>query len=180
MIEVRLGELENVPSAGIVRPVTAEWTAVTAAMRRVEAAAGEEIERQCRAMGELPVGSAIVTSAGGLPAELMIHVVVRSASEPVSAGGVARALSNGLRRADEWGIESLTMPPLGVGAGNMDAESAADVMVPILKEWLRTDRQPRRIVVVVESEYEREAFERATGPDGVRDGGVIGLPTLDP
>jgi O-acetyl-ADP-ribose deacetylase (regulator of RNase III) len=93
---------------------------------------------------------------------------------------VARALSNGLRRADEWGIEALTMPPLGIGAGNLDAESAADVMVPILKEWLRSDRQPRHIVVVVESEYEREAFERATGPDGVGDGGVIGLPTLDP
>ncbi len=93
---------------------------------------------------------------------------------------MAKALRNGLRRADEWGVEALTLPPLGTGAGNLDAEAAAAVMVPILREWLLSDRQPRRIVIVVESEYEREAFERASGPDGVRDGGAEGLPTLDP
>lgn len=179
MIEVRLGELAQIPTPGMLRPVTAEWLAVTPAMRRLEVAAGEEVERQCRAMGELPVGSAIVTGGGGLPAELLIHAVVRSATEPVTEAGVSRALLAGLRRADEWGIEALTLPPLGTGAGNLDAEVAADVMVPILEEWLRSDRQPRRIVIVVESEYERDAFARATGPGVARDGGALGLPTLD-
>lgn len=180
MIEIRLGELEHIATPGMLRPVTSEWMAVTPAMRRVEQMAGEDVERQCRAMGDLPVGSAIVTAAGGLPAELLIHAVIRSATEPVSEGGIARALTAGLRRADEWGIEALTLPPLGTGAGNLDGEVAADVMVPILKEWLRSERQPRHIVVVVESEYERAAFERLIGPDAVRDGGVLGLPTLDP
>jgi O-acetyl-ADP-ribose deacetylase (regulator of RNase III) len=180
MIEVRLGELENIPAPGIVRPVTAEWTAANPAMLRVDAAAGEDVARQCAAMGELPVGSALVTGAGGLPAELLIHVVVRSATEPVSEAGIAKALRNALRRADEWGIEALTLPPLGIGAGSLDAEAAAAVMVPILKEWLQTDRQPRRIVVVVENEYERDAFARASRPDAVRNGGAIGLPRLDP
>lgn len=171
MIEVRLGELEKLPAPGIVRPVTAEWTAVNPAMRRVDVAAGEAVARQCEAMGELPVGSALVTGAGGLPAELLIHVVVRSATEPASEAGIAKALRNALRRADEWGIEALTLPPLGIGAGSLDAETAADVMVPIMKEWLRSDRQPRRIVVVVESEYERDAFARATEPDALPGGG---------
>jgi O-acetyl-ADP-ribose deacetylase (regulator of RNase III) len=179
MIEVRLGELENITAPGIVRPVTAEWTAVNPAMRRVDAAAGDDVARQCVAMGELPVGSALVTGAGGLPAELLIHVIVRSATEPVSEAGIAKALRNALRRADEWGIEALTLPPLGIGAGGLDADAAADVMVPILKEWFLTDRHPRRIVVVAENEYERDAFARAIGSDPVVDGGAIGLPRLD-
>jgi O-acetyl-ADP-ribose deacetylase (regulator of RNase III) len=84
-----------------------------------------------------------------------------------------------LRRADEWGLEALTLPPLGIGAGGLDADAAADVMVPILKEWFLTDRHPRRIVVVAENEYERDAFARAIGSDPVVDGGAIGLPRLD-
>lgn len=179
MIEVRLGELAKTPAPGMVRPVTAEWTAVNPAMRRIEAAAGEEVTRQCSAMGELPIGSAIVTGGGGLPAELLIHVVVRSVTEPVSEAGIARSLENALRRADEWGIEALALPPMGVGAGALDAEAAAAVMVPILRKWLSGDRQPRHMVVVVDNDYEREVFERAAGPDGTPAGGVIGLPTLD-
>jgi len=179
MIEVRLGELENIAAPAIIRPVTSEWTAVTSAMRRFDVAAGEEVGRQCRVMGELPIGTAIVTGAGALPAELLIHAVDRSASEPVSEAGVSKALLNALRRADEWGVDTLTLPPFGTGAGSMDAEMAADVMVPILKEWLGTDRHPRRIVIVVESEYEREAFQRLTGPAADRNDGTIGLPTLD-
>ena len=180
MIEVVQGAQETLPSAGILRPVTAEWAAVTPATRRLELAAGPEVEEQCRNMGELPVGSAIVTGAGALPAELMIHVVVRSTVAPVTDAGVARGLVNGLRRANEWGIEVLTLPPLGTGAGNLDAEQAAAVMVPILVEWLRSGRHPRRVVIVVETEYERDTFERAVRQAEAVADGTAGLPTLDP
>ncbi len=172
MIEVVRGDLAAVSSPGLLRPVTAAWDAVTPAMRRVELALGPDIAEQCRKVGELPVGSAIVTGAGGLPAELMIHVIVRSATEPVSASGVARGLTNGLRRAAEWAIESLALPPLGTGAGNLDAETAADLMVPILQEWLQTEPFPRHVSIVVESDYDLDVFERR-----VRQAG--GLPLLE-
>ena len=181
MIAVRLGELEKLAASAILWPVTAEWGAVTPAMRRFEIAAGAGVDEQCRRMGDLPVGSAIVTAAGDLPAELLIHAVVRSATEPVSETGVAKALLNALRRADEWGIEELALPPLGTGAGNLDAEVAAEVMVPILVEWLRSDRHPHRVIVVVETEYELDVFERgARQAEAAGTGDAAGLPTLDP
>lgn len=160
MIEVVRGELATSGLPCLLRPVTAEWTAVTPAMARFESLLSEDVREQCRRMGELPVGSAIVTAAGGLEAELLIHVIVRSMTEPVSVAGVERALDNGLRRADEWGVAALALPPLGTGAGNLDAEEAADVMVPILHAWLRADRRPRRVVVVVGTDYEHDVFER--------------------
>jgi hypothetical protein len=72
------------------------------------------------------------------------------------------------------------MPPIGLGAGNLDAEESADVMVPILGEWLRTDRQTRRFVVAVESDYERDVFERAVQRAAANTAGVADLPLLDP
>jgi serine/threonine-protein kinase len=159
MIEVRLGELAEASTVAVLRAVTAEWAATNSAMRRLELAAGPEVEMQCRSLGELPVGSAVVTAGGQLPAEYLIHVVVRSIEQPVTVRGVQRALENGLRRASEWGFASLALPPLGTGAGNLDAEQSAEAMVPILLGYLGTAQPAPRIEIVVDSDYERDAFD---------------------
>jgi O-acetyl-ADP-ribose deacetylase (regulator of RNase III) len=177
MIEVVRGELAGAGTPGVLRPVTAEWTAVTPAMRRLDPLLGPEVVEQCQRMGELPIGTAIVTGAGAIPADLLIHVVIRSATQPVTPGNTARGLLNGLRRAEEWGIEALALPPLGTGAGNLDAEESADIMVPILLEWMRSERPPRRVVVVVETDYEYDAFERRIRRED--SAGPADLPLLD-
>jgi O-acetyl-ADP-ribose deacetylase (regulator of RNase III) len=173
VIRVERGELADQAVAAVLRPVSAEWTAVTNAMRRLELAAGPDVDRQCRSLGDLPVGSAVVTSAGALAAEFMVHVVVRSVEQQVTRTAVQRALVAGLRRLEEWGIPAVAMPPLGTGAGNLDAEESADVMVPVLQAHLDSGRDPREVVIVVDSEYEEAAFrtriERPAGVDGVPD-----------
>lgn len=158
MISVRHAELAEAAAGAILRPVTADWAAPNPAMRRLEVAAGAAVEAHCRRLGELPVGSAVVTLAGELRVDFLIHVVIRSVEQPATAAVVQRALRNGLRRVGEWGIASLAMPPLGTGAGNLDAEESAEAMVPILVEYLRTVGQPARIEIVVDSDYEHAAF----------------------
>ena len=159
-IDVELGVLAETPAAALLNPVDAERSAATPAARRVELLAGPAALAQLTPLGELPVGSATITSGGELPAQFLIHVVVRSREDGVTGGGVRRALQNGLRRAVEWGIPEVAMPPLGTGAGNLDAEESAALMVPVLREHLRTSPYPSRVRIVVESEYELEAFRR--------------------
>lgn len=160
MIRIVQGELSDAGAEAVLRPVSAEWTAVTPAMRRLEIAAGPEVEQQCRTLGELPVGSAIITGAGALPAQFMIHVIVRSVEEPVTGGGIRRGFRNGLRRLTEWGIRRVAMPPFGTGAGNLDADESAAIMIPALLEQMRSDGVPQEAEIYVETEYERDAFER--------------------
>jgi O-acetyl-ADP-ribose deacetylase len=160
VIRVVTGEVADSGAEAVLRPVSAEWTAVTPAMRRLELVAGPTVEAQCRTLGELPVGSAIITPAGDVAAQFMIHVIVRSTDEPVSAAGVRRALQNGLRRLAEWGIHHVAMPPLGTGAGNLDADESADIMIPALLEQMQATGVPAQVEICVDSEYERDAFER--------------------
>ncbi|HSJ31111.1 MAG TPA: macro domain-containing protein [Longimicrobiales bacterium] len=159
MIRIVQGELAGAAIDAVLRPVTAEWTAVTHAMRRLELAAGEEPAEQCRRLGELPVGSAVITAAGDLPAQFLIHAVVRSVDEPVTGSGVRRALQNGLRRLAEWGIRRVAMAPLGTGAGNLDADEAASIMIPVLIEHMASG-SPSEVEIYVDSEYEKDVFER--------------------
>lgn len=161
MIRVVQAELADTSCAAVLRPVSSEWDAVTPATRRLELAAGPELTEQCRRMGELPVGSAVITPAGVLPnAEWMVHVIVRSVLEPVTLDTVRRGLQNGLRRIAQMGIESVAVAPLGTGAGNLDAEESAREMIPVLLEHLQHARFPEVVEILVDSEYERQSFER--------------------
>jgi O-acetyl-ADP-ribose deacetylase len=164
LIAVRQGEIAEARTTAILRPVTAEWSAVNPAMRRLELAAGPTLEAQCSRLGELPVGSAVITPAGGaLHVQLMVHVIVRSAVEPVSEAGIVRALQNGLRRLAEWGVESVALPPLGTGAGNLDAEDSARLMLPLLLEATAREGGLARVEIVVDSAYELEVFLGCAG-----------------
>jgi O-acetyl-ADP-ribose deacetylase (regulator of RNase III) len=160
MIRVERGDIATVEADAVLRPVTSEWMAVTPAMRRLELALGLRLLEQCQATGDLPVGTALVTPAGELAFELAVHVAVRSATEPVSAGGMVRALRAGLRRLEEWGVRRVAMPPLGTGAGNLEIEESADLAIPVLVEQQATSPFPEDVIIVVESEYEQDVFER--------------------
>jgi O-acetyl-ADP-ribose deacetylase len=160
VIHVIRGELASTTAEAVLRPVSAEWTAVTPATRRLEIAAGPVVERQCLTLGELPVGSAVITAAGDLSAQFMIHVVVRSVDEPVNASTVRRGLDNGLRRVAEWGIQRLATAPLGTGAGNLEPDDVASIMIPPLVERVRRGGPPSDVEIYVDSEYEKEVFER--------------------
>jgi O-acetyl-ADP-ribose deacetylase len=160
VIRIVRGDLAECSLEAVLRPVAADWTAVTPAMRRLEIAAGPDLEAQCRLLGELPVGSAVITGAGRLTAQFMIHVIVRSYDERVSLSGVRRGLGNGLRRISEWGLSRVAMAPLGTGAGNLDADDSASVMVPLLVAALRDAGPPAEIEIHVDSDYEQDVFDR--------------------
>ena len=156
-----------------LRPVAADGSPVTPAMARLESALGERVRDQLRRAGELPVGSASITPGGELPADFLVNIVVRSHDEPVTAAAIERGLVNGLRRLREWAIDMAATVPLGTGAGNLDAETSARVMIATLRQEMIPDENPRDIVIVVESEYEKEAFERALASNDE-------LPVFDP
>jgi O-acetyl-ADP-ribose deacetylase (regulator of RNase III) len=151
-------DLTSLDVQAAMRSVGSDLEPCSAIDHRIGVRAGAELLARLRAFGELPVGGAVVTPAGDLGAELLIHVVIRSEEEPVSEERVGRAFRNGLRQAAEWGVETLAVPPLGVGAGNLDAEVAARVMCAVLEAHRTGSASPREVQFLVSNDYEEEAF----------------------
>jgi O-acetyl-ADP-ribose deacetylase (regulator of RNase III) len=162
----------GVEADAFLRSVGSDLEACTSLDREAGDRAGSEVLDRLRAFGETPVGAAFVTPGGGLSAPLLIHVVLRSRDEPISPTTLARALRNGLRQAAEWGIETLSLPPLGIGAGNLDAELSARVMCRVIRDHAVGHAHPNRVLIGVTSAYEAEVFRAAVGspPDSGESG----------
>jgi O-acetyl-ADP-ribose deacetylase (regulator of RNase III) len=161
-IEVVVDDLAFYEGEAIARPVTSELAATTPLLRRLELAAGPALDRQIRQQGEpLAVGAAVVSGAGDLRVQLLVHAVVMSREERVSVDGVRRATLAALQRAVDFEIGHLALPPFGLGAGNLDVDESVAAMLDAVRQHVRRQaeraRWPRRLTFVVENEDERQA-----------------------
>lgn len=160
MIRVERGELADAEVEGIFRPVTSFGEPVSAAGRRIETRLGEALSRQMEALGEIPLGGAMITPARNLFADFLIHLAVQAPGEPTTEAVLERALTNGLRRASEWAMTGVALPPLASGPGNLDPEEGARILVDRLFAHLEGGSDPFTLVVVVEGDFEEELLRR--------------------
>jgi O-acetyl-ADP-ribose deacetylase (regulator of RNase III) len=161
VIEVRVEDLAFYAGHAIIRPATATLGATTPLLRRFELAGGAALLNQLKVAEPLPVGSAVVTGAGDLPVELLVHAIVTSPTERVSRDGVRRAFRSALQRTREWQLADVAIPPLGLGAGNLEIEDSAELMADELRSHRRHSEFPKRVTFIAETTDEASALEHA-------------------
>ena len=168
MIEVRVDDLAFYEGEAIVRPVNADLGATTPLLRRLEVAAGDELRDQLRAHEALAVGSAVVSAAGALAVELLVHAVVSSEDEPVTVQSVRRALASALQRTVDWEIGAVAIAPFGLGAGNLAIEDSAAVLAEVLAGHVgRGARFPEVITVIAETDEEASVLTQSLRQQGL-------------
>lgn len=167
-VEVRVDDLAFFEGDAIARPVTARLAAITPVIRRLELAAGPRLLDQLRVQEPLPVGSAVVTAAGDVPAELMIHGVIQSESEPVTPDGVRRALRSALQRTVDWHLASVGIAPFGLGAGNLDLEESANALAEVIRHHVGSGAAfPTALIIVTETSEEADVFRQCMNYRGL-------------
>jgi O-acetyl-ADP-ribose deacetylase (regulator of RNase III) len=125
----------------------------------IKRAGGEEIGREAVARGPIPVGDAVATTAGRLPARWVIHGAVMGQDLRTDADKVGRTTASCLRVADELGARSLALPAFGTGVGGFPLDECARIMVAAARA--HEPRTLERVVFAVFGNEAREAFERA-------------------
>jgi len=167
VIRIRIDDLAFFDGEAIVRPVNEDLGATTPLLRRLELAAGTQLHNQIRLQEPLPVGAAVVTSAGELSAQLLVHAVVMSRTEPVSADTVRRALLSALQRVESWQIKEVGIPPFGLGAGNLEVDESAKIMVGVIAQHLLGAQYPETITLIAETPDEERALSAALAGSGL-------------
>jgi O-acetyl-ADP-ribose deacetylase (regulator of RNase III) len=76
--------------------------------------------REVARRGAIPLGHAVVTSAGRLPFKHIIHVAGINMLWRASERSIRDSVANALRAAREHGLRTLAMPLIGAGSGRFD------------------------------------------------------------
>ena len=137
---------------------------VDGAIHRV---AGPAVLAACRKIaariGRLEPGGAVVTPAGDLPAEHVIHAV-----GPVWRGGVEaeestleRAYRESLSRALEVGARTVAFPSISTGAYRFPVRRAAGVALPTVASVLEAGADLEEVRFVLFSAHDLVAYSEA-------------------
>lgn len=140
----------------------------------IHAAAGPALLEECRSLRQtshrdgLPVGEAVATGAGRLPARWVVHTVGpnrhRGQNDPAL---LASCFTSSLRVATELGARSVAFPAVSAGSYGWDAEEVARVAVAAVEQFLQEgDRGLDLVRFVLVNARILELFERALNRAG--------------
>lgn len=132
----------------------------------IHRAAGPALLEACRHVrqhqGECPVGHAVITLAGNLPAKAVIHTV-----GPVWRGGdehearlLEDAYRNSLMLAEANNYESIAFPAISTGVYGYPKAAAAEIAVKTVAGYLASHPQLRRVLFVCFDEENTALYQR--------------------
>jgi len=169
VIRVVVDDIAFVSVDAVIRPATSTLEPTTAALRHLEQVGGQVFWNQLKVNQDLAVGAAVVTGGGALPSPFVIHAIIKSVTEPVTAASVRRATISSLQRAADWQLSRLALPLLGTGAGALPVEEAAEIICEVLGTHLGQAAFPTDVQIVVERPEEQQMIEAILRRRGVVD-----------
>lgn len=178
-ITVFAGDVCDVGAEAICTSTNPRLSLMMGTGAAVRGRGGSRILRQCEHVVEgelrrtgkrgLPPGSVHGTTAGDLPAKLVIHCVASDGAHRSSPDIIRRCTRSALAAADAADCTSIAMPVFGSGHAGVRIEEAVAAMAEVLRDAV-TDIQ--RVYIVV--------FDRERVADAVRViGGVLPTTAID-
>ncbi len=125
--------------------------------------AGKVVQDELDEIGTVPTGEAVVTSAGRLKVEYIIHTNGPKFFEADTEGKLRRATEACLQRADEKGMKRIAFPPIGTGMYQVDLGLCASVMVDAIAAHLQGETSLEEVVMVALNSREWQPLEAEIG-----------------
>ncbi|NQS90093.1 macro domain-containing protein [Patescibacteria group bacterium] len=98
---------------------------------------GRVIQEESNRIGYLPVGSVAVTTAGSLPARYVIHAIGPVWGEGGEDEKLKSAVFNSLRKAQELGLKSISIPAISSGIFGFPKKRCAEILIETIVEFFK-------------------------------------------
>ncbi len=125
----------------------------------IKKAGGSEIEEEAVSKGPIKIGEAILTGSGKLKSKYVIHAAVMGQDLSTDADKIRSALLSSFQLAEEKGINSLSVPAFGTGAGGFSISACAEIMIRESIEFLQRSANIKLLKIILFSESDLELFE---------------------
>ena len=132
----------------------------------IHRAGGPEILKECKEIRRtvypegLPVGEAVITTGGNLPAKYVIHTVgpIYGRDPEREAALLASCYQNSLALARQHGVSSIAFPSISTGAYGYPKTEAAQIASATIKNFLSADQQIEQVRLVFFQERDARVF----------------------
>jgi O-acetyl-ADP-ribose deacetylase (regulator of RNase III) len=159
LVRLTRGDLTSMDIEAFVFDIDADMKLGAGFGSAIQRRGGIIIQKELDEIGKCPTGEAVVTQAGILKAEYIIHVNGPKFREEDEQGKLRSATKNALRRADEKGIKRLAFPPIGTGLYQVPMDLCARVMVDTVAEHLENNTTLEEVLFVTMDEREYGPFK---------------------
>ena len=120
---------------------------------------GPSIQEECNAIGPIEVGEAVMTGAGNLNADYVIHAVGPVYGEGDEDVKLANATLNSLKIAQKKKIKSLAFPAISTGIFHFPIKRCAEIMMKVTMDFLRENKHPEEIILCLYGERAYSIFQ---------------------
>jgi O-acetyl-ADP-ribose deacetylase len=160
-IVIQQGDLTDMDTDAIVNAANNDLhlgAGVAGAIRRK---GGEEIQRECDAIGSIPVGYAAITGGGKLAARHVIHAASMQLGGKTTAANLRTSVAHSLRIAAERGLKTIAFPAVGTGIAGFPLDECAAIMLQEAAQHLKGETSLERIYFVLFDDRACDIFVRA-------------------
>lgn len=164
VVETLKGDITELAVDAIVNPANEALLLGGGVAGAVARRGGPAIQEACRRIGGTPVGTAVITTGGELPARHVIHAVGPRWGEGQEASKLRGAIVAALGVAEAEGLTSLAFPAVSTGIFGYPLQAAAEVIVGAIRDHLTArESSLRRVVLCLFDDAALHAFEGELG-----------------
>ena len=157
-IIIREGDLTEMDTDAIVNAANNDLVLGAGVAGAIRRKGGDEIQRECDAIGSIPLGFAAITTGGKLKAKYVIHAASMGLGGLTNADTLRRSTAHSLRIASERGLKTIAFPAIGTGIARFPMQECAQIMLEEAARHLQGSTSLETIYFVLFDEEARDTF----------------------
>lgn len=159
-LDIVEGDVTELDVDAIVNPANEELQLGGGVAGAIREKGGPSIQEECDRIGHTPVGQAVMTVAGDLPARHVIHTVGPHMGEGDEDRKLSMAVRSALALADRHGLKSIGLPAISTGTFGFPMDRAARIMLTEVHRYLQGGTKIEKVVLVLADDEAFQTFRR--------------------
>ncbi|HEV2182877.1 MAG TPA: macro domain-containing protein [Candidatus Acidoferrales bacterium] len=121
---------------------------------------GEQIQRECDAIGSIPVGGAAITSGGRLKARHVIHAASMQLGGATTGRALRSSTAHSLRIAAQNNLKTSAFSAVGTGIAGFPMRECAEIMLAEAQKHLQGATSLEQVQFILFDKQSFEIFEQ--------------------
>ena len=135
-ITIQKGDITQIEVDAIVNAANSYGYMGGGVAGAIKSVGGSEIETEAVEQAPIPIGHAVLTTAGNLKAKHVIHApTMEQPAQLTDVGRIKEATRAALECADINNLKRIAIPGMGTGVGRVPKDKAAQAMVEVIRAF---------------------------------------------